>query len=41
MVGSELVYYSLVSQYGGSKPEVVNTISYKLERIEYLLFYSS
>jgi len=39
--GSEQVYHSPVSQYGGSKPEVVNKNSDKLERMVYLLFYTS
>jgi len=39
--GSEQVYHSPVSQYGGSKPEVVNKYSEKLERMVYLLFYTS
>jgi len=41
MVGSEQVYHSLVSQYDGSKPEVVNKNSEKLERMVYLQFYTS
>jgi len=36
MVGSEQVYQSPVSQYGGSKPEVVNKNSEKLERMVYI-----
>jgi len=40
MVGSEQVYHSTASQYGGSKPEVVNKKSEKLERMVYLLFYT-
>jgi len=39
MVGSEPVYHSPVSQYGGSKPEIVNTNSEQLERMVYLLLY--
>jgi len=38
MAGSEQVYRSPVSQYGGSKPEVVNKISGKLESMVNLLF---
>jgi len=34
MVGSEQVFHSPVSQYGGSKPEVVNKNSEQLERME-------
>jgi len=41
MLGSEQVYHSPVSHYGGSKPEVVNKNSEKLERVIYLLFYTS
>jgi len=41
IVRSEKVYHSPVSQYGGSKPEVVNKSSEKLERMVYLLFYTS
>jgi len=41
MVGLEQVYHSPVSQYGGSKREVVNKNSEKLERMVYLLFYTS
>jgi len=33
MVGSEQVYHSPVSQYGGSKSEVVNKYSEQLERM--------
>jgi len=33
MVGLEQVYHSPVSQYGSSKPEVVNKNSEKLERM--------
>jgi len=40
MVGSEQVYHSPVSQYGGSKPEVVNTNSEKFEFMVFLLFYT-
>jgi len=40
MVGSEQVYYSPVSQYGDSKPDVVNKASEKLERMVCLLFYT-
>jgi len=40
-IESEQVYYSPVSQYGGSKQEVVNKNSEKRERIVYLLFYTS
>jgi len=40
-IRSEQVYYSPVSQYGGSKPDVVNKNSEKLERILYLLFYTA
>jgi len=41
MVGSEQVSHSSVSQYDGSKSEVVNKNSEKLERMVYLLFYTS
>jgi len=41
MVGSEQVYHLPVSQYGVSKPEVVNKNIEKLERIVYLMFYTS
>jgi len=41
MVGSEQVYHSPVSQYGGSKPEVVNKNSEQLKPMVYLLFYTS
>jgi len=41
MVGPEQVCHSPVSQYGGLKPEVVNKYSEKLERMVYLLFYTS
>jgi len=42
MVGSEQVYHSPVSQYGGSKPEVVNKNNKKLERfIFYCVFYGT
>jgi len=41
MVGSEHMCHSPVSQYGGSKPEVVNKNSEKLERKAYLLFYTN
>jgi len=41
MVRPRQVYHSPVGQYGGSKPEVVNKNSEKLERIVYLLFYTS
>jgi len=34
-------YHSPVSQYGGSKPEVANKNSDKLERMVYILFYMS
>jgi len=34
MVGPEQVYHPPVSKYGGSKPEVVNKKSKKLERME-------
>jgi len=40
MVESEQVYHSQVSQYVGSKPEIVNKNSEKLERMVYLLFYT-
>jgi len=36
MVGSEQVYHSPVSQYDGSKPEVVNKNSEKLERMVFI-----
>jgi len=32
---------TIFSQYGGSKPEVVNKNSEKLEHMVYLLFYTS
>jgi len=35
MVGSEQVYHSPVSQYGGSKPKVVNKNNEKLERLRF------
>jgi len=38
MVGSEQVYHSPVGHYGGSKPEVVNKNSEKLERMVFFLF---
>jgi len=43
MAGSEQDYHSPVSQYGGSKPDVVNKNSEKRERMVglYLLFYTS
>jgi len=41
MVGSEQVYHSPINQYGGSKPEVVSKNSEQLERMVYLLFYTS
>jgi len=41
MVESEKVYFSPVNQYGGSKPEVVNKNSEKIERVVYLMFYTS
>jgi len=41
MVESEQVYHSPVSQYGGSKSEVVNTNSEQFERMVYVLFYTS
>jgi len=41
MVGQEEVYHSPVSQYGGSKPEVINKNSEKPERMVHLLFYTS
>jgi len=41
MVGSEQVYHSPVSQYGGSKPDVVNKNIEELEHMVYLLFYTS
>jgi len=40
MVGSEQMYLSPFSQYGGSKPELVNNNSEELERMVYLLFYT-
>jgi len=40
MVVSEQVYHSPVSQYGGSKSEVVNKKSEQLERMVNLLFYT-
>jgi len=41
MIGSEQVYHSPVSQYDGSKPEVVNKNSEKFERMVYLLLDTS
>jgi len=41
IVGSEQVCHAPVSEYGGSKPEVINKNSEKLERMVYLLFYTS
>jgi len=41
MVELEQVYHSPINQNGGSKVEVVNKNSEKLERMTYLLFYPS